>query len=143
MNRARNFFGSIVLVVLFVAPPFAMAIEGNVSDPFRGNVSEPSVQSGPSAGFFSVQNPLGNVRDFNTLLKKLLDAAIIIGIPIAVLFIVYAGFKFVFARGNEKSLAEAKQNFFWTIVGIVIFLGAWLIARVLAETIRQLGAPLQ
>jgi mannose/fructose/N-acetylgalactosamine-specific phosphotransferase system component IIC len=69
----------------------------------------------------------------------LLTAAIQIGIPIAVLFIVYAGFKFVLARGSPEKLKEARQNFLWTIIGIAIFLGAWLLASVVANTVNALG----
>lgn len=127
-------------ITLFLVPLFVIAASSDYFSPGGSTYQSPG---GIRDSFFSVQNPLGDVRDFNTLLKKLLDAAIIIGIPIAVLFIVWAGFKFVLARGNTEDLKTARLNFFYTIIGIVIFLGAWLIARVLAETIRQLGAPLQ
>ena len=140
----KNFFGIVLLVVLFVIP---FVVLGQFDSSTGGSYDSRAGSSyDPRAGgsnFFSVQNPLGDVTDFNTLLKKLLDAAIIIGIPIAVLFIVWAGFKFVFAMGNAEKLKDARRNFLYTIIGIGIFLGAWLIARVLSETIRQLGAPLQ
>lgn len=63
-----------------------------------------------------------------------------IGIPIAVLFIVWAGFKFVLARGNAGKLDEARKNLMYTLIGIGIFLGAWLIATVIANTVNSLGA---
>ena len=93
----------------------------------------------PSAGQpVTVKNPLG-ANSFCGLVKNLLQAAIAIGIPIAVLFIVYAGFKFVLARGNAEKLKEARTNFLWTIIGIAIFLGAWLLASVVANTVNALG----
>jgi hypothetical protein len=57
-----------------------------------------------------------------------------------VLFIVYAGFKFVLAMGNPGKLAEARQNLMYTLIGIGIFLGAWLLALVIANTVNSLGA---
>lgn len=57
----------------------------------------------------------------------------------AVLFIVYAGFKFVLARGKPEELKKARDNFLWTIIGIAIFLGAWLLASVIKNTVNQLG----
>ncbi len=87
---------------------------------------------------YDIQNPLG-VGSFCGLVKKLLQVAIQIGIPVAVLFIVYAGFKFVVAQGNPEKLAEARHNFLWTIIGIAIFLSAWLLATVIANTVNQLG----
>src|SRR5262245_52544398 len=40
-----------------------------------------------------------------------LKALVIVALPIISLFIVYSGFLFVAARGNEAKLSEAKQNF--------------------------------
>lgn len=83
-------------------------------------------------------NPLG-VDSFSGLVDKILNAAILIGIPIAVLFIVLAGFKFVFAQGNPEALKKARRNFLNTIIGIAIFVGASLIATVIIKTLTELG----
>ena len=56
------------------------------------------------------------------------------------LFIVWAGFKFVLARGNSTALQEARKNLMYTLIGIGIFLGAWLIAMVIANTVNSLSA---
>jgi hypothetical protein len=87
----------------------------------------------------TVQNPLGNINSFCGLIKAILGAAVAIGIPIAVLFIVYAGFKFVLARGNSEALVSARQNFLYTVIGIGIFLGAWLLAMVIANTVNTVS----
>jgi len=63
----------------------------------------------------------------------------IIGIPIAVLFIVWAGFKFVLAQGNPGELTEARSNFLHVIIGIGIFVGASLIASIIVNTLGALG----
>ena len=73
------------------------------------------------------------------LVKGLLDAVMIIGIPIAVLFIVWAGFKFVLAQGNPGELTEARSNFLHVIIGIGIFVGASLIASIIVNTLGALG----
>lgn len=114
----------------------ALALGQN--NPATGGVNNP-VSTQSSGGQYKVQNPLGT-NSICGLIKKILQAAIAIGIPIAVLFIVYAGFKFVMARGSPEKLVEARQNFMWTLVGIGIFLGAWLLAQVIANTINALQA---
>jgi hypothetical protein len=93
-----------------------------------------------SGGSQSIQNPLGGINSVCGLIKAVLGAVIQIGIPIAVLFIVFAGFKFVLARGNPEKLKEARNNLMYTLIGIGIFLGAWLIAVVIANTVNSLGA---
>jgi hypothetical protein len=139
MKRMKRNFTILFLLAFFVLPLLVQA--DTVSVPAGAStVSVPAggqtVGSGVSV---TVTNPLG-VSSFCGLIQALLTGAIQIGIPIAVLFIVYAGFKFVLARGNSEKLKEARQNFLWTIIGIGIFLGAWLLANVIANTVNSLGS---
>ena len=90
-------------------------------------------------GSCSVVNPLGSTTSLCGLLKKLFEAVVAIAIPIAVLFIIWSGFQFVLAQGNPKKLAEARRNFYYTLIGIAIFLGAWLLATIIASTINAVG----
>lgn len=127
------FFAAIISVSLFVIPAIIFA---DTPVPVTTAPTPVSTQS-----FYKVPNPLGSGNNsFCGLVQNLLKAALAIGIPIAVLFIVYAGFKFVMAQGNSTKLQEARNNFMWTLVGIGIFLGAWLLASVVANTINALGA---
>ncbi len=84
-------------------------------------------------------NPL-SVNNFCDLIKVVLQAILVIGVPIAVMFLVYVGFKFVLAQGNPEKIKEAQRNFFNTIIGIAIFLGALTIAEVIQSTLSNLGA---
>ncbi len=97
-------------------------------------------QSSNSNSIFALQNPLGNGTDsFCKLIKTLLDVIILFGIPIATFFVVYAGFRLVIARGNPEALKKARLNLFYTVVGIAIFLGAWLLGQIIAGTIKDLN----
>ena len=58
-----------------------------------------------------------------------------------VLFIIFAGFKFVIAQGNEKKVTEAKQMLLWGLIGAGILLGAAGIAKVVQNTVNQLIVP--
>ena len=91
-----------------------------------------------ASGTYTLQNPL-QVCSISDLIALLLHAAIVIGIPIAVLFIVYAGFKFILARGSPGELSEARSNLVYTLIGVAIFIGASLIANVIIATLQQLG----
>ena len=132
-------FGTVLGIFLglsfFVIPLFAVAQLG--SSPPTGTIgSSPPSSSGQG---FSVVNPL-KVDSFAGLVQALLQAAIIIGIPIAVLFIVFAGLKFVLALGSPDKLTTAKRNFFYTVIGVGIFLAASLIAQVIFSTVKSLGS---
>ena len=77
---------------------------------------------------------------FCQLVKSLLDIIVAIGIPVAVLFLVWAGFRFILARGNPTELGIARKNFMFVILGIAIFLGAWTLARIISTTVESLGS---
>ncbi|MDO8548055.1 MAG: pilin [bacterium] len=141
----RYFFSSILFLTFVVLPGVALALDppagGQVLPAPGGGQALPppgggQVPQGQSQ--YTVLNPLG-ADSFCGLVKNILQAAIQIGIPVAVLFIVYAGFKFVLARGKPEELKKARDNFLWTIIGIAIFLGAWLLASVIKNTVNQLG----
>lgn len=87
---------------------------------------------------FTLTNPL-NADTFCKLVKNILQAVLQIGIPVAVLFLVYAGFLFVVARGKPEGLTKAKKNLEYVLIGIAIFLGAWIIGQVIAATINSLS----
>lgn len=93
---------------------------------------------GPCGASFC--NPLA----FNTLedfLRAILSALIMIAFPILVLFMVYAGFKFVAAQGKPEEIAKARKIFLWTLVGALIVLGAQAISLAVQATIESLQAP--
>jgi hypothetical protein len=85
-----------------------------------------------------VGNPI-KVGSIPELIALILNAVVMIGTPIAVLFLIYGGFKYVTAKGNPNKISEANQYLMWTIVGIVILLGAELLAEIVKGTIEQLG----
>ncbi len=85
----------------------------------------------------TVCNPI-NSKTINEFIKKILEGAIKIGIPIIALAIIYCGFLFVSARGNSEKLTKAKDAFMYTLVGAGILLGAWAIAQLISETILAL-----
>ncbi len=74
-----------------------------------------------------------------TLITTILSSIVM---PIAsvavVVWIVWAGFQFVLAQGNEKKITDAKQNLLWSLVGAGILLGAAAISAVVETTVKAL-----
>ncbi|MEK7535824.1 MAG: pilin [Patescibacteria group bacterium] len=82
-------------------------------------------------------NPLksGGVTDFNSLIVKILEVLIAIGIPVLVLMIVYAGFLFVTAGGSQDKIDKAKSSLWWAVIGGAVLIGAKVIAEVVRATV--------
>ena len=84
-----------------------------------------------------LQNPLGNTT-IAQLLSLLLKAFVRLGIPIAILFLVYTGFLFVTAQGNDTKITKAKTSLLYTIIGIAVLVGAEVMANIIRATVESI-----
>ena len=85
-----------------------------------------------------IDNPIASTT-IEALIASILKIIIAVGTPIAILFLIFSGFKFVMARGKPDGIKDAREMFIWTLVGIAILLGASLLAKIIEGTINQLG----
>jgi len=112
---------SFILLSLFSFASKAFAASGDVLGDAGGGLENP-LEIGTLMGF----------------VEKILNIVVTIGIPIIAIFIIYSGFLFVKAQGNEAELKKAKDTFLYTIVGAAIVLGSWIFAQAIAGTINAL-----
>ncbi|MDP3661452.1 MAG: hypothetical protein Q8R17_01190 [bacterium] len=89
-------------------------------------------------GLTTLPNPLGATTTFQALAAKILAIVSSIGGIIAVFFIIYAGFLFVTAGGNEEKHKDAKKAILYAVIGTAILLGAQALATILETTINSL-----
>ena len=85
----------------------------------------------------AITNPL-KATSLVGLLDAFVQILVTFGIPIAAVAIIYSGFLFVTARGNEQKVTKAKEAFYWAIIGSVILLGARVIIGVVSGTISAI-----
>jgi hypothetical protein len=88
--------------------------------------------------YLTVINPAreDNIVDFIFLIA---DIAIQIGAVVAVLAIIYTGFKFVMARGSDTEVSKAKSLFFYNVVGIAVLFGAKIISEIIQATVSAIS----
>lgn len=125
----------IATAMLMSAAPLVLAQSGSS----QGSLPTGNAPGGTTKTSFELVNPLG-IKNFCDLAKKLLDIIISLAVPVAILFLVWAGFKFILARGNPTELGVARKNFMYVIIGIAVFLGAWTLASVISATIKTLDS---
>ncbi|MEX0931287.1 MAG: hypothetical protein WDZ88_00895 [Candidatus Paceibacterota bacterium] len=58
---------------------------------------------------------------------------------VAVFFLMYSGFLFVTAQGNETQLTKAKGVLKWTLIGLFVLIGARVFAEIIQATVTSLG----
>lgn len=88
----------------------------------------------------TLKSPLegAGIKTAGDLIKALVNIIVRIGVPVAGFFMVYSGLLFVTARGDQGQLDRAKDNFWYTILGTAIILGAKIISDTIAATISSL-----
>lgn len=84
-----------------------------------------------------IKNPL-KADSIPALIENIASFAVAIGLPIATIFIVYSGFLFVSAKGNEKKLESAKETFKWSIIGAALIVGADFLAKAIVNFAKGL-----
>lgn len=90
----------------------------------------------------SLKNPFSIGNDLFEVMKALVNKVVLpIGGVLCVLGFIYAGFMYVTAGGNSTKIGEANRALLYSAVGTAVLLGAWVIANVIGNTIRELMTP--
>lgn len=116
--KKATFIVSLLLTISFaflaVAPAFAQM---------------GSAEPGPNLGLeYGAATGLGKA-DVRFTTARIINAALgLLGI-IAVVIILYAGFKWMTAGGNEENVKSAQKILFAAVIGLIIILSAYAITR--------------
>ena len=90
----------------------------------------------PPAG---IPNPGGDPTGFVAgIIRGAIEFLLIVGFIIALLWIIFAGFRFIFAGGDEKSISGAWSQIYWGLIGLVVVVGAFAIIK-LVETFLEVN----
>lgn len=98
----------------------------------------PEAGGGGITNNYSLKNPI-KVDSIQELLQILLELVIIIATPIVVLFIIFAGFKYVTARGDARQVEEATRALTYAVIGGVLIIGAVAISRIIGNLVNSFG----
>jgi len=118
------------MLILVLLPGSVAAQDG------RGSAQPDGRGSAPFPG-------LGNPIQANSILEFIntaLDVILQLAVPVAVIFIIWAGFLFVVARGNPEKLKIAKNAILYSLIGVALLFGARYIAAMLTNTLKQIGS---
>ena len=126
MKSRKNLIYLILLSVIII--PFFTFAQGTGNPPITITVPNPLLPS------------IGN--NLLSLINAILNNVVLpVGAVVVVLWIIYAGFKYVTAEGNAKKLEEAHKTLIWALIGAGILLGSVGISVVVKNTINAIIAP--
>ena len=94
-----------------------------------------AANGGASGGLI---NPLNNIDSLEDFMLAILRGVVRLGSIILVLALVYTGFLFVVAQGNQEKISGARSALMWTVIGGLVLLGAEAIGLVISATVKTL-----
>ncbi len=101
LKKTKDLFRSLTLSVLYFTQASSFAYATNA----------PKTNSG---GLEGLADRLANIINF----------ALSLAIPIAVIALVIVGYQYITAAGNAEAIQRAKTNFFWIIAGLIVIIAA-------------------
>jgi len=147
----KLFLSAVILasVFSFVSAPVILSAEGGANlgeeggrNPGEESGRNPGEEGGtnrPAGVAIKIENPFKIGDSLYALVEAIVNNIVLpIGGVLCVLAFIYAGFKYVTARGDETKIKDASKALLWTAVGTAILLGAWVFANVIRETINQI-----
>ena len=83
-----------------------------------------------------IDNPLGDkTNSIPLFLASIITAVTEIGAIVGALSIMYGGFLYATAQGDEEKLNKAKTTVTWAIVGTAVLIGAQVIITAVVNTV--------
>lgn len=105
--------------------------------PIHRTLAGPATDTLNGQGLLKLTNPL-KWDTVGEVINGIMDAVLVLGGVVAVIMIILSGFKLILAQGNTDKISEAKNMFFWTVIGIAVLFGAKVITSVIQNTVNSL-----
>lgn len=122
----NNFIKIFLFIIIGMSIPFVV-----MAKPLpQSSVNQPLPQTSVST---KIEDPLGG-KDFTDITKDIISWLVNIGISLAVIMIMYAGFLWMTSGGDETKVTKARQTLIWSLVG----LGVLIIGRGFVSILQEL-----
>lgn len=132
MTKYNKIFSAIILSTIMLAMAFSLSVSPALAQAADAN----NLLWGGTEGNVEASLGLGN-EDPRTMAAGVINVVLgFIGI-IAVVIILLGGFKWMTAGGNEDKIGEAKGLITSGVIGLIIILMSWAIAKFVIDLIYQ------
>jgi hypothetical protein len=125
-----------IMMTLIVVLMFAVVPLANVS------AQKSTTGNSSTAGGDRVQDGLNSISDafpdtvvnkdttLSETAKKIIDVALYVAAIIAVIFIIYGGYRYIFSAGSEEGAKAGRQTLFNALIGLAIIVLSYIIVQV-------------
>jgi len=127
MKKISKYLISLAILALIAIPLLSLPALAQNNDPYGIN----NVNNGLNGSLG------GSNTDLRTIIARIINFALgFLGI-IAVVIILFGGFKWMTAAGNEDKVSEARKLLVAGIIGLVIILAAWAVSTFVISAISN------
>ncbi|MBU1149000.1 pilin [Patescibacteria group bacterium] len=143
MNKIKLVFIGLIIIFGVLAPQFVFnGSEGTIAQGITDTMGKKEVKYPP----LTLQVPLGDIETLKfPYLTDYLEALFtyFVGVTaiLAAIFIMWGGYKWIFASGNQSVLTSAKQTILNAMIGLILALTSYLLLRTLNPRIVALEFP--
>ena len=88
----------------------------------------------PSDWIETIDTPAGSMT-IPQLIKRILDFAIGFAVVVCVIILIFAGYQYMTANGDENKIQTATKSLTWAIVGLVVCFIAVILVKFVGTTI--------
>lgn len=92
--------------------------------------AQPATQAPFPTGTVGIAPPssIGGANiDINTLIAFIINAIIVLGIVLSLIFLLYGGIRWIISGGDKAKVDSARSTIVASIVGLIIVILAWVI----------------
>jgi hypothetical protein len=139
ISTKKILLGGAILLTGFICIAPTTCAADNQTVP-AGDQTTPAANQTVPAGnqtTAALTNPL-QVASLTDLIAKVTQTVVVLGGMFLTFMLIYTGFLFVMARGNEEKVSSARTALLWTVVGGILLLGANAIAIAISSTATSL-----
>ena len=80
-----------------------------------------------------------NEGDLGSIFVTIINWALAIAFILAVIFLIYGGFRYILSGGNEESAKSGRQAIFNSLIGIVIVVLSYVIVQIVYRFVSGTG----
>lgn len=126
-----------IVLALFACSGLALAQVGGTTPPTNALDGLNRISGVNGTPYRPVSDPAGVMVQLARLIGLLVNALLTFLGVIFMLLIIYAGFRWMLARGNESAVEDAKHTITSASIGLVIVLGAYALVQLIEYFIEQ------
>lgn len=134
MKNAKKFLPAIILIAIFFLGACSFTKQVSAEDPLSPDTE---IQTYAQDGTFLASAGISDNTSVGSVVGTIIKTVLGLLAIIFIVLLVYAGFQWMTAEGNEEKVTKAKDTIVRAIIGLVIVIAAYSITYFVFQKLNQ------